>query len=351
MNLNIDAFPLTPPYKTGWPWNEAPQYSDFRVNEKLLPKITIVTPSFNQSQFLEETIRSVLLQGYPNLEYIIIDGGSTDGSVEIIKKYEPWLSYWISEKDRGQSHAINKGLSQSTSEIIAYINSDDYYMPGTLIYVGSHYQLHPFKLLAGDCLYVDEKSRTINTARGRLSSLVEFLDLATYETSPGITQPGVFWSRDVYQAIGDFREDLYYNMDYEYWLRALVHGYHIQYPERELACSRMHSTQKTANKVPWFTSDIRVASDYLLQSRQKLLYHDQVRIRRGIRWFQSKTFFLQARQAKNFNQAIWAWLKGLLVDLPGSLAHRESFKLFLTLFRQVIRRKAKGLYARFLSKP
>ena len=99
-------------------------------NGEAWPRISIVTPSFNQGQFIEETIRSILLQGYPNLEYIIIDGGSTDESVEIIKKYEPWLTYWVSEKDRGQAHAINKGLERCTGEILAYINSDDYYYPG-----------------------------------------------------------------------------------------------------------------------------------------------------------------------------------------------------------------------------
>src|SRR5262249_19241824 len=93
------------------------------------------TPSFNQGQFLEETIRSVLLQGYPNLEYLIIDGGSTDRSVEIIKKYEPWLAYWVSEPDRGQSHAINKGFKRATGEILAWLNSDDIYLPCTLIKV------------------------------------------------------------------------------------------------------------------------------------------------------------------------------------------------------------------------
>jgi len=119
--------------KVGWPWTEeSPQLSDTMPDGRPWPKISIVTPNYNYGQFLEETIRSVLLQGYPNLEYIIIDGGSTDNSIEIIKKYEKWLAYWISEPDRGQSHAINKGLKMASGEWFNWINSDDLLMPHAL---------------------------------------------------------------------------------------------------------------------------------------------------------------------------------------------------------------------------
>ncbi len=113
MKLTVN-YPSPPLGQTGWMWAEKPhQNLDAITDSHLLPKITIVTPSYNHGQFIETTIRSVLLQGYPNLEYIIIDGGSSDNSVEIIRKYEPWLAYWISEQDRGQAHAINKGFAHA----------------------------------------------------------------------------------------------------------------------------------------------------------------------------------------------------------------------------------------------
>ena len=127
--LLLADLPPPPPGRTGWPWTVAsPAVPETAPGGAPWPRITIVTPSFNQGQFLEETIRSVLLQGYPNLEYIIIDGGSNDNSIEIINRYKNWISYWISEKDRGQAHAINKGIDRSTGEVLAWLNSDDVYM-------------------------------------------------------------------------------------------------------------------------------------------------------------------------------------------------------------------------------
>jgi len=126
----LKNLPPSPQGRVGWPWTEeSPELPDSMPNGKPWPKISIVTPSYNQGQFLEETIRSVLLQGYPNLEYIIIDGGSTDNSVKIIKEYEPWLACWVSEPDRGQSQAINKGFKKATGEIITWICSSDSYVP------------------------------------------------------------------------------------------------------------------------------------------------------------------------------------------------------------------------------
>ena len=124
--------PQTLDGKNGWPWTEETVPAELEQTSGSLPSISVVTPSYNQAAFLEETIRSVLLQGYPNLEYLVMDGGSSDGSVEIIKKYEKYLAYWTSQKDAGPSDAIRKGFEKATGSILAYLNSDDLYLPGTL---------------------------------------------------------------------------------------------------------------------------------------------------------------------------------------------------------------------------
>ncbi len=153
MRLSAD-YPTLPINKTGWLWDiEIPQFPPTMPDGSLWPKISIVTPSFNQVEYIEETIRSVICQGYPNLEYIIIDGVSTDGSVEIIKKYEDYLTYWVSEPDRGQAHAINKGILKITGDIFGWINSDDLLLPNSLSKVAKTYQDNQDKILLGDIIH------------------------------------------------------------------------------------------------------------------------------------------------------------------------------------------------------
>ena len=145
--LSLKDLPPPPEGTHGFPWTKGtpPQY-----NEQNWPKITIITPSFNQGQYIEQTIRSVLLQSYTNLEYIVIDGGSTDNTIEIIEKYSDFITYWVSEKDNGQSHAINKGLKQATGDVFNWLNSDDYYLPNALLTVGKYFaQNNQLEVLCG----------------------------------------------------------------------------------------------------------------------------------------------------------------------------------------------------------
>jgi GT2 family glycosyltransferase len=129
----LDQLPPPPPGKAGWPWTEeSAPLPEVQPGGQPWPRVSVITPSYNQGEFTEETIRSVLLQGYPDLEYMIIDGGSSDASLEIIRKYEPWLAYSVSEPDRGQTHAINKGWMRATGGILAYINTDDCYLHGAI---------------------------------------------------------------------------------------------------------------------------------------------------------------------------------------------------------------------------
>jgi Glycosyl transferase family 2 len=208
--------PAPPPNRSGWPWtithDSAPAAA---ANGSAWPRVTVVTPSFNQADFIEETIRSVLLQGYPNLEYIIIDGGSTDGSVDIVKKYEEFLTYWVSEPDGGQTDAINKGLRRGTGDILAYLNSDDIYLPGAIISSIAFLQRHPETSL----MYAYAERTDGN---GRIFERVKSppFDLRLLATTCFIRQPTVFFRRCLLDEAGYFDVSLNYCMDYEYWFRA-----------------------------------------------------------------------------------------------------------------------------------
>lgn len=221
----------------------------------LWPKISVVTVSFNQAAYLEETLRSVLDQNYPNLEYIVVDGGSTDGSVEIIQKYAARLAWWVSEKDEGQSQALNKGFQKSTGSILTWLNSDDRLAPGSLFTVAQQFLLHAPDLVAGRCARVaDREPQPHHIHRSVLSfgtlqalPLSELLDLDhCWLKGWFFHQPEVFFTRDVFdRAGGRLREDLYYSMDYDLWVRMARAGARILPLPEILAIFREHPQQKT----------------------------------------------------------------------------------------------------------
>lgn len=203
-------------------------------------KISIITPSFNQAAYLDETIRSVLDQQYPDLEYIVIDGGSTDGSIDVIRKYQQQIAYWESGKDRGQSHAINKGLARATGDIVAWLNSDDLYFPGTLKRVNDLFQANPW----ADLVYGTGENFWNDGRRQDCFSLpfdpVGFMERVT------IPQPAVFWKRNLHGRIGMLDESLHLMMDYELWVRIFYTFKTFRSNER-FARLRQHSKAKTAN--------------------------------------------------------------------------------------------------------
>ena len=151
------------------------------------PRVSIVTPSYNHGQFIEETIRSVLLQGYPNIEYIIIDGGSSDETLDIIRKYEPWLTHWVSEPDMGQSHAINKGFARCSGDVVAWLNSDDEYLPGTLGIVGHYMEKNPAAdIVFGDQEEMDENGVTFRSVRWMKPSALVLLSMGVMIWRKGV---------------------------------------------------------------------------------------------------------------------------------------------------------------------
>jgi glycosyltransferase involved in cell wall biosynthesis len=232
----------------GWPWTEASfAISETKPDGSSWPLVSIVTPSFNQARFLEETIRSVLLQGYPNLEYIIMDGGSTDGSVEIIKKYAPWLTYWVSEKDNGQSHAINKGWRRAQGDIIGWLNSDDILKPGALSQIVSAFKGDKVDFIYGNTELIDENSVILGPDRGQQ---VEFSQMLRTLVIP-IPQPGSFIQHQALARVGLLDEDLHVVMDRDFFVRCgLVCQMH--YIPFTVAQSRVHPDSKSvAGRGQW----------------------------------------------------------------------------------------------------
>ncbi len=219
-------------------------------NQVPTPRISIVTPSFNQAQYLEATICSVLDQGYANLEYIVIDGGSTDGSAEILRRYDRHLAHWVSEKDRGQTHAINKGMARATGEIRAYLNSDDTYSAGTLHAVAEAALAHPeADLIYGDCAIMDGAGQATGAVlKGDIANLEDVLDVwGVWWQRRNYVQPEVFWTKRIADRVGSFEESLHYVMDYDYWVRIFAAGGRAHKIDRTLANFRLWEQQKSRN--------------------------------------------------------------------------------------------------------
>ena len=234
--MSVGELPPPPQGKTGWPWTEGTHaLPSTRRDGSSWPLISIVTPNYNQSDFIEETIRSVLLQGYPNLEYIIVDGGSTDQSVDIAKKYERWISYWISETDRGQVDAINKGLLLSSGAIFQWLNSDDVLLPDALLHVASAFlgEAVAAPILIGN---------TRNAAERRPNKALSTSTLLTGKAV--FSQPGLWLPRAHLLEIG-IDERFHYAFDWDMAIRYFEKFPTVVYIDAYVIFFRHHGNSKT----------------------------------------------------------------------------------------------------------
>jgi len=204
------------------------------------PLVSIVTPSYNQARYLEATIQSVLGQTYPHIEYIIIDGGSDDGSPEIIRKYADRLAYWVSEPDQGQTDAINKGFAQAKGELLAWLNSDDTYEPEAVAKAVAYLLQHPnVGLVYGDANFIDQHGRIIGRFPAKQTSYQKLLRGYVH-----VPQQAAFWRAELWQEVGPLDPSFYFAMDYDLWLR-LARVSQVQYQPEVWANFRLHSETKT----------------------------------------------------------------------------------------------------------
>ncbi len=202
--------------------------------------VSIITPSYNQSRFIEATIQSVLSQDYPQIEYFVVDGASTDGTVEVIRKYEGNLAGWVSEKDRGQTDAINKGFARATGEVLAWLNSDDTYEPGAVSAAVSYLQEHPeVGMVYGDCNYTNENGEVIGRFQSRQTSYRRIRRGYNH-----IPQQTMFFRAELWKQVGPLDPSFHYAMDYDLWTRIAART-EIQYVPQTWANFRLHTSGKT----------------------------------------------------------------------------------------------------------
>jgi GT2 family glycosyltransferase len=238
------------------------------------PRISIVTVTLNQAAFIEETLRSVLMQGYPNLEYLVLDGQSTDGTHDILERYSNELAFWRSEKDEGQADALNKGFARATGDILAWLNSDDRYLPETLVRVALAFDTYDADVVVGGCELTRDRSDVYEThhsyfAVGKVQPLPirRLLDVdGAWLKGDFFWQPEVFWRRALWErAGGHVARHLYYCMDYDLWVRMAQAKATIVHVPDSLAIFRFHKQQKTSpgEALPYVPELRRVSSEYL----------------------------------------------------------------------------------------
>ena len=293
-------------------------------------KISIVTPSFNQSRFLGETIDSVLGQGYPDLEYIIIDGGSSDGSVDLIRSYDDRLTYWVSEQDSGQAEAINKGWQRSNGEILGWINSDDYLLPDALRKVAIVFRGHPHVgIVYGQGVYVDEDGGKLQYTGGQI--IPQKMVDGSYYSLP---QPAVFLRRAVIEKVGLLDESFHYALDGEFFCRAFA-NFEAFYIPAPLACLRVHGVSKSVAAGKEFAPEIMRMAEKIVASPEA---YPRCQVDRDT-----------VVSGAYLNSARFLYNNGLYMSAAVSLA--RSVKLTRFHARQVILREFPRLLVRLIFGP
>jgi glycosyltransferase involved in cell wall biosynthesis len=211
-----------------------------------MTRVSVITPSYNQAQYLEETIQSVLRQDYPQVEYILVDGGSDDGSLEIIHRYAPQLAWWVSEPDRGQAEAINKGLSRASGEIVAWLNSDDVYLPGAIREAVDILEENPeIGMVFGDAISIDSQGNPLNELKFGDWGLDELMGFRM------ICQPAVFMRREAQRQAGPLDSSYHYLLDHHLWIRLALQA-PLRHAARKWACARQHPGAKNVAQAAGF---------------------------------------------------------------------------------------------------
>jgi glycosyltransferase involved in cell wall biosynthesis len=304
--------------------------------------VSIITPSFNQAAYLEQTIRSVLEQNYPRIEYLVVDGASTDASVEVIRKYESKLAWWVSEKDRGQADAINKGFARATGDVVAWLNSDDYYLPGTISAAVKAFEENPDVVLAyGNMLSVDESGKTFNTLKYKQLTLE---DLLCFQI---IGQPAVFMRRSALQAAGNLDPAFHFMLDHHLWIRLAQQG-KILHVDHTWAAARYHAEAKNIALAAKFGRDAFRILDAV--TKDESLAPILAKINRRARASANR---VDARYLLDGGQpvaALSAWMRALFIHPPTALARLNIFVsailnlLGLGKLRSMVLRNRKARY-------
>jgi GT2 family glycosyltransferase len=246
-----------------------------------LPLVSIVTPSYNQGRFLEATLRSVLAQDYPNLEYLVVDGASSDDSVAIIRRYADRLTWWVSEEDSGQSEAINKGLRRARGEIVGWLNSDDVYLPGAVTAAVAAFNSNPnAAVIYGDALAIDADGRPFNLMRARQYSLVDMLAFNI------ICQPAAFMSRSILEQVEYLNPEYHLLMDQLLWMKLARVAPLVHVPQA-WASARYHDQAKNRTRGAAYGQEARVVINDL-KSRSEftdIITANERRIMAGVNRF------------------------------------------------------------------